>query len=457
MFHYLGDNLAKIFRKLNGKGVLKEEDINLAMREIRVALIESDVSLEAIKHLTGQIREKALGREVFASVTPSQMIVKIVNDELIRILKGDQEQSHQVNLSAVPPVVILMAGLQGVGKTTTAAKIALRLKQKHKKKVLLASTDVKRPAAQKQLEILAKQIDVDSLEIIPKEESFEIAKRALSYAKAHHYDVVIIDTAGRIAIEEDMMQELKILCDFLKPQEILLVADCMIGQGAANMAKEFNDMIKVTGIVLTKSEGDARGGGALSMKFVTGCPIKFLGTGEKLNDIEEFKPEGIVSRILGMGDVVSLVEKVGEVVDQKQSEQMMKKIAKGDFDMNDLLSQLKNMKKIGGLSSIIGMIPGFGKLKSNSEQLQYGEKIFKKQEAIICSMTKEERKNPKICNGSRKQRIARGAGVSVQDINKLMKQHLQMAGMMKQMRGMGASEMKKMGSRLMSGQYYEKK
>jgi len=446
MFDYLTKNLNRIFDGLRKKGVLTEDDIKAALREIRVSLIEADVALPAIKHLVEQINIKALGSAVLASITPGQMIVKIVNDELILMLESSESD---LRLSFPTPVVFIMVGLQGVGKTTTAAKLALRLKQKHKKKVLLTSTDTRRPAAKKQLEILGKQIDVQTSSIIEKESAIETTKRALIEARAGNYDILIIDTAGRLSIDEDLMAELKEICDISKPQEILLVADCMIGQDSVNVTKAFYELVKLTGIILTKTEGDARGGAAISMKFITGCPIKFIGTGEKVNDLEEFRAESIASRILGKGDIVSLVEKMSEVIDEKESEKLAKKIQKGSFNMNDLLSQLRTMKRLGGIGSLIGMIPGFGKLKTSTDQIKQGEEIFKRQEAMILSMTNTEKLNPKIINPSRKNRIANGSGTSIQEVNKLLKQHLEMCSMMKKMSNMDFSAAKKLGSKFM--------
>jgi signal recognition particle subunit SRP54 len=430
VFNFLSDNLGKIFDKLRKKGALTQDDIESAMREIRIALIEADVSLPAIRHLVDQIKIKALGAEVVTSITPGQMVVKIVNDELTQMLTHANSEL-QINYPA--PVVILMSGLQGSGKTTTSAKLALRLKQKYKKKVLLASTDIRRPAAQKQLEILGKQIGIDTLDIIEGQKPLEIAKRAIVTARAGNFDVVIIDTSGRMHIDDELMDELKELQEISSPKEVLLVVDSMIGQDAVNMAKKFSEQINITGFILTKMDGDARGGAALSMKFVTGLPIKFIGTGEKINEIDEFRSASIASRILNMGDIVSLVEKMSAVVDEQESEKLAKKIQKGNFDMNDFLSQMKSMQKMGGISSILGMMPGLGKLKVNADQIKMGENTFKKQKAIIESMTLKERRDPKIINPSRKHRIAKGSGTSIQEVNRLLKQHLEMCTMMKKM------------------------
>ncbi|CAG7591037.1 MAG: signal recognition particle protein [Candidatus Midichloria sp.] len=446
MFDYLSKNLGKVFEALKKKGVLTESDINTALREIRIALIEADVALPAIKHLIEQIKVKALGTEVLSSITPGQMIIKIVHDELVSMLQSDKTD---LKLNYTTPIVFVMVGLQGAGKTTTTAKLALHLRQKYKKKVLLASTDTRRPAAQKQLEVLGKQINIETLPIVEKDTALQITNKALSAAKSGNYDVLIVDTAGRLSIDEELMLELNAICKIAGPQEILLVADCMIGQDSVNVAKAFNEQVSLSGIILTKTEGDARGGAALSMKFITGCPIKLIGVGEKVNDLEEFKAESIASRILNMGDIVSLVEKMKDIVDAKESEKLAKKLQKGKFDMNDLLAQLKTMKKLGGVGSLIGMIPGFGKLKASAEQIKQGEEMFKRQEAIIFSMTDFERRNPKLINPSRKNRIARGSGTSIQEVNRLLKQYLDMNNMIKKMSNMDPSNLKRLGSKFM--------
>ncbi|MDJ1305506.1 MAG: signal recognition particle protein [Candidatus Midichloria sp.] len=446
MFDYLSKNLGKIFEALKKKGVLTESDINTALREIRIALIEADVALPAIKHLIEQIKVKALGTAVLSSITPGQMIIKIVHDELVSMLQSDKTN---LKLNYPTPIVFVMVGLQGAGKTATTAKLALHLRQKYKKKVLLASTDTRRPAAQKQLEVLGKQINIETLPIVEEETALQITNRALSEAKSGNYDVLIVDTAGRLSIDEELMLELNEICQIARPQEVLLVADCMIGQDSVNVAKAFNEQVSLSGIILTKTEGDARGGAALSMKFITGCPIKFIGVGEKVNDLEEFKAESIASRILNMGDIIYLVEKMKDIVDEKESEKLAKKLQKGKFDMNDLLAQLKSMKKLGGVGSLIGMIPGFGKLKASAEQIKQGEEMFKRQEAIIFSMTDFERRNPKLINPSRKNRIARGSGTSIQEVNRLLKQYLEMNNMIKKMSNMDPSNLKRLGSKFM--------
>lgn len=446
MFDYLNRNLSKIFDCLKKKGILTKNDITIALREIRISLIEADVALPVIKHLIEQIKVKALGTEVLSSITPGQMIIKIVHNELVSML-----QSNKVELKLNYPtlVVFIMVGLQGAGKTITTAKLALWLRQKYKKKILLASIDTRRPAAQKQLEVLGKQINITTLPIVEKENAVQITNRALVEAKAGNYDVLIIDTAGRSSIDKELMLELNEIYQIAKPQEVLLVADCMIGQDSVNVAKTFNEQVSLSGIILTKTEGDARGGAVLSMKFITGCPIKFIGVGEKINDLEEFKAESIASRILNMKDIVSLVEKMKDIVDEKESEKLAKKLQKGNFDMNDLLTQLKTMKKLGGVSSLIGMIPGFVKLKASAEQIRQGEEMFKRQEAIIFSMTNLERRNPKLINRSRKNRIAKGSGTSIQEVNKLLKQYLEVNNMIKKMSNVSSNNLKRLGSKFM--------
>jgi len=425
MFDKLTENLGKVFDKLTGTGYLRESDIDTALREIRVALLEADVALPVVKDLAKIIKEEALGEKVLSSISPGQMVVKIVQDAIERILTA---KNQELNLAAAPPAVILMAGLQGGGKTTSAGKLALKLK-KDGKKVLLASTDIYRPAAQKQLEILAKQSNIDSLEIIEGQKPLEITKRALNNGKYH--DVIIIDTAGRQHVDEDLMVELKEIKKLAKPIETLLVADAITGQDAVNIAKAFNDAVGISGIILTRVDSDARGGAALSMAYIAKCPIKFLGTGEKIEDFIVFAPDRIASRILGMGDIVSLVEKAQEFTDKETSEKLMKQVEKGQFDLNMLADQLKNINKIGGFASIMKMIPGINKFVGNMDAEGMSEGVVKKQLAIISSMTKEERKYPKILNASRKIRVANGSGTKVHEINKLIKNFLEMQKMFK--------------------------
>lgn len=432
MFEALTDKLSAAFSKITSRGVLSEKDIDEAMREIRIALLEADVSLPVVKDFIAKVKAEALGEKVVKSVQPGQMVVKIVHDELIKLLGQDDTA---LNLNAPAPVVILMVGLQGSGKTTTSAKIANRLKKN--KKVLMASLDIYRPAAQEQLAQLGSQIKVDTLPIVKGQKPLEITKRALKEAKNGVYDVLILDTAGRLHIDEVLMQEVAEVKELAKPTEVLLVADALIGQDACNVAKEFNEKVKITGIVLTRIDGSSRAGAALSMKMVSGVPLKFLGTGEKIDEFEEFHADRIAGRILGQGDVVSLVEKAMEKIDREESEKMASKMMQGRFDLNDMLSQLKQIQKLGSMGSIIGMIPGLSKFKNQIEQSGIGDNLIKKQEAIILSMTVQERKNPDIIKASRKKRIAAGSGVEVHEVNKLLKSYEQMSTMMKKMGKMG--------------------
>lgn len=432
MFETLTDKLGAVFNKITSRGVLSEADIDSAMREIRVALLEADVSLSVVKDFIAHVKEQALGEKVVRSVQPGQMVVKIVHDELVKLLGSDETE---INLNAPAPVVVLMVGLQGSGKTTTTAKIANKLKKN--KKVLMASLDVYRPAAREQLAQLGKQVGVDCLEIVEGETPIEITKRALKTAKTGVYDVLFLDTAGRLQIDEELMGEVSDVKKLSNPIETLLVCDALIGQEACNVAKAFNEKIGVTGLVLTRVDGSSRAGAALSMKMVTGVPIKYLGTGEKTDEIEAFHADRIAGRILGQGDVVTLVEKAMENIDRAQAEKEALQMMKGKFDLNDLLSQMRQMKKLGSMGSILSMIPGISKYKAQLEQIN-GDEIIKKQEAIILSMTKAERSNPDIIKASRKKRIASGSGVEVTDVNKLLKSYEQMASMMKQMGKFGS-------------------
>lgn len=427
MFEALTDKLGAVFSKITSRGVLTEADIDSAMREIRVALLEADVSLSVVKDFIAHVKEQALGEKVVRSVQPGQMVVKIVHDELVKLLGSE---GTELNLNAPAPVVILMVGLQGSGKTTTSAKIAGKLKKN--KRVLMASLDVYRPAAQEQLLYLGQQVGVDCLDIVKGEKPLEITKRALQKAKTGVYDVLILDTAGRLQIDETLMNEVEDVKKISNPTEILLVSDALIGQEACNVAKAFNEKLGITGLVLTRVDGTSRMGAALSMKMVAGVPIKFLGTGEKTDEIEAFHADRIAGRILGQGDVVSLVEKAMETMDRKQSEEDMLAMMKGKFDLNDLLKQFRSMKKLGSMGSVLSMIPGIAKYKAQLEQIN-GDEIIKKQEAIILSMTKKERAFPDIIKASRKKRIAAGAGVEVSEVNKLLKSYEQMASMVKQM------------------------
>lgn len=432
MFDTLAEKLSGVFDRLARRGALTESDVDTAMREIRIALLEADVALPVVKDFVAKVREQAVGQAVVKSVTPSQMVVKIVNDALVETLGGE---NAALDLNAPAPVPVLMVGLQGSGKTTTSAKLALRLK-KDKKRVLLASLDVYRPAAQEQLAQLGKQIDVAVLPVIVGEKPKAIAARAMAEAKKG-YDVVILDTAGRLHIDLDMMAEVAEVRALVNPHETLLVVDALAGQDAANIAREFNEKIGITGIVLTRIDGDSRGGAALSMRAVTGRPIKFLGAGEKVEALEPFHPDRLAGRILGMGDVVSLVETAAEKMDKDEAERVAKRMMDGRFDLNDLLSQLRQMQKMGDLKGLLGLIPGMGKFKAQIDAAKIDDKVFKRQEAIILSMTPRERRNPDIIKASRKKRIADGCGLTVQEVNKLLKQYDQMADMMKKVKEMG--------------------
>lgn len=443
MFDALTDKLSSAFAKITSRGVLNEKDIDEAMREIRIALLEADVSLPVVKQFIAQVKEQALGEKVVKSVQPGQMVVKIVHDELVKLLGDD---SCGLNLNAVPPACILMVGLQGSGKTTTTAKIAAKIKKQ--KKILLASLDIYRPAAQEQLSMLAAKTGVDALPVVKGEKPEAITRRAFAEGKKGGYDVIILDTAGRLHIDEELMNEVINVKKIANPVETLLVADSMIGQDACNVAREFNEKVGISGIVLTRVDGSSRAGAALSMKMVANVPIKFLGTGEKIDEFEEFHPDRLAGRILGQGDVVSLVEKAIEKVDKDEAEKMAQKMMKGHFDLEDMLSQLRQVQKLGSLGGIIGMIPGLSKFKSQIEQAGVGDNLIKKQEAVILSMTRQERKNPDIIKASRKKRIAAGAGVEVHEVNKLLKSYEQMSTMMKRMGKMGG--MKGLASQMMN-------
>ena len=431
MFDALTDKLSSVFDGLTGRGALSEKDVSAAMREIRVALLEADVALPVVKDFIGKVKEEAVGEAVIKSVTPGQMVIKIVHDALVEMLGGDEEDP-KLRIDS-PPAVIMMAGLQGSGKTTTTGKLAKRLKEKERKKVLLASLDVRRPAAMQQLAILAEQVGVSSLPIIDGQLPVDIAKRALQAAKLQGFDVVILDTAGRTTLDEQMMNEADEVAKIAKPQETLLVADALTGQDAVETAKRFNERLPLTGLVLTRMDGDGRGGAALSMRAVTGLPIKFLGVGEKLDGLDIFSAKRIAGRILGRGDIVSLVEKAGEQMDAEKAERLAKKMAKGQFDLDDLAGQLKQMQQMGGLGGIMGMLPGAQKAKQAMAASNIDDKVLKRQESIIYSMTKKERAKPALLNASRRRRIAAGAGVEVSEVNKVLKMHQQMSTMMKKM------------------------
>lgn len=430
MFDALTNRLSSVFDGLTGRGALTEGDVDTALREVRLALIEADVSLGVIKDFLAKVREKAIGADVLRSVTPGQQIVKIVHDVLVETLG---EEAQGLSLDVTPPAVIMMIGLQGSGKTTSTGKIAMRLATRDKKKVLMASLDVRRPAAQEQLRVLGEQTGVATLPIVTGQSPADIARRALQAAKLSGYDVLMLDTAGRLHVDEALMAEIAEIRDLSHPAETLLVADSLSGQDAINVAKQFNERIGISGIVLTRIDGDGRGGAALSMRAITGAPIKLLGTGEKLDALEDFHPRRIAGRILGQGDVVSLVEKAAETVDQEKAEALAKKIQKGVFDLDDLAEQLRQMRRMGGMQGILGMLPGIAKVKDQLSTAGLDDKMLKRQEAIILSMTKEERTKPDVLNGSRRRRIAQGSGVEVQEVNKLLKMHRQMADVMKKM------------------------
>jgi len=441
MFQTLQDRLSGVFDKLTGRGSLSESDVNEAMREVRRALLEADVALDVVKDFIDKVKAKAIGAEVLRSIKPGQMVVKIVNDELVAMLGSDAEP---ISLAAQPPVGILMVGLQGSGKTTTTAKIAYRLTNRDKKKVLMASLDTRRPAAQEQLRVLGEQTGVATLPIIAGQTPIQIARRAEEAARTGGYDVVLFDTAGRVTVDEELMDEVADIKAAMKPHEVLLVADALTGQDAVNTAKAFDGRIGITGIVLTRADGDGRGGAALSMRAVTGKPIKLLGVGEKWDALEDFDPKRIAGRILGMGDIVSLVEKAAQTIDVEKATKIAEKMKKGVFDLEDMAEQFKQMERLGGMGGIMGMLPGMGKIKDQVDEAK-ANKSFKQMRAMIGSMTPKERRNPKVIDGKRKRRIAAGSGTTPADINKLLKMHQQMAELMKQM-GRNKGMMGKMAS-----------
>ena len=430
MFEGLGEKLGGIFDRLKRQGALKEADVDAALREVRVALLEADVALPVVKDFVAEVRAAAVGEAVLRSVTPAQMVVKIVHDHLVKVLEGDGLNS-EINLAGTPPVAILMVGLQGTGKTTTSGKLALRLTRRDKKKVLLASLDVYRPAAQQQLTVLGEQAGIRTLVPIMGERPVAIAKRAMDTGRREGFDAVVLDTAGRLHLDEALMTEVAQVRDAVKPIETLLVCDAMTGQDAINVAQSFKDKVGVTGIVLTRVDGDARGGAALSMRAVTGKPIKLMGTGEGVDAIDTFDANRVAGSILGMGDVVGLVEKAAQVVEQEEAEKIAKKMLKGQFTLEDMADQFKQLRKMGSLDGILGMLPGAQKVKSAFDQHNVDDKMIAHQEAIILSMTPMERRNPKVINGSRRKRIAAGSGTTVPEVNRLLKQHRQMADMMK--------------------------
>ncbi|MFN3434200.1 MAG: signal recognition particle protein [Sphingomonas sp.] len=437
MFDSLSDRLGGVFDRLRGRGALTEADVRTAMREVRVALLEADVALPVARQFVDKVTEEAVGQNVLRSVTPGQQVVKIVNDALVEMLGAD---ASELELAVTPPAVVMMVGLQGSGKTTTTAKIAKRLSSggagRDRKKVLMASLDVNRPAAQEQLATLGTQIEVATLPIVAGQQPVDIARRALQAAKLQGYDVLMLDTAGRLHVDQALMDEMKAVAEIATPQEILLVVDSLTGQDAVNVAQNFSDQVPLTGVVLTRMDGDARGGAALSMRAVTGKPIKFAGTGEKMDALEAFHPSRVAGRILGMGDVVSLVERAAESIQQEDAERMTARLAKGQFDMNDLRGQLAQMRRMGGLGALAGMMPGMKKAQGALAQAG-GDKVLIHMDAMIGSMTVKERAKPELINAKRKIRIAKGSGTTVQEVNKLLKMHQEMSTAMKKIKKMG--------------------
>ncbi len=434
MFESLSDRLGGVFDRLRGRGALNEADVREAMREVRIALLEADVALPVVRSFVDSVTNQAVGQSVLKSITPGQQVVKIVNDALIEMLGSE---TAELDLSVTPPAIIMMVGLQGSGKTTTTAKIAKRLTEKERKKVLMASLDVNRPAAQEQLAILGEQTGVATLPIVSGQQPVEIARRAMQAAKLQGYDILLLDTAGRLHVDTQLMDEMKAVADVAMPAETLLVVDSLTGQDAVNVAKSFGEQVALTGVILTRMDGDARGGAALSMRAVTGKPIKFVGTGEKLDGLDVFHPGRVAGRILGMGDVVSLVERAAETIQQDEAEKIAERMAKGQFDMNDLKSQLGQMKRMGGMGGIMGMLPGMKKAQAAMAQSGMDDRILLRMEAMIDSMTPKERVKPELLAAKRKIRIANGSGTTVQDVNKLIKMHQEMAGAMKKIRKMG--------------------
>jgi signal recognition particle subunit SRP54 len=434
MFESLSERLGGVFDRLRGRGALNEADVREAMREVRVALLEADVALPVARSFIDGVTTKAVGASVLKSITPGQQVVKIVNDALIEMLGSE---AAELNLAVAPPAIIMMVGLQGSGKTTTTAKIAKRLNEKERKKVLMASLDVNRPAAQEQLAVLGEQTGVATLPIIAGQLPVDIAKRALQAAKLQGFDVLMLDTAGRLHVDAQLMAEMKAVAEVSSPTETLLVVDAMTGQDAVNVAQNFSEQVSLTGVILTRMDGDARGGAALSMRAVTGKPIKFVGTGEKIDGLDVFHPERVAGRILGMGDVVSLVERAAETIQQDEAEALAAKMAKGQFDMNDLRSQLNQMRRMGGLGALMGMMPGMKKLQGAMDKSGMDDKILIRMDAMIGSMTPKERTKPELLAAKRKIRIANGSGTTVQDVNRLIKMHQEMSTAMKKLKKMG--------------------
>lgn len=434
MFESLSERLGGVFDRLRGRGALAESDVREAMREVRIALLEADVALPVVRSFVDKVTEQAVGQQVLRSVTPGQQVVKIVNDALVEMLGAE---ASDLNVDVSPPAIVMMVGLQGSGKTTTTAKIAKRLTEKGRKKVLMASLDVNRPAAQEQLAVLGTQASVATLPIVAGQQPVDIARRALQAAKLQGFDVLMLDTAGRLHVDQALMEEMKAVAAVADPEEILLVVDALTGQDAVNVAKNFSDQVALTGVVLTRMDGDARGGAALSMRAVTGKPIKFVGTGEKLDGIELFQPSRVAGRILGMGDVVSLVEKAAETIKAEEAEHLAARMAKGLFDMNDLRNQLNQMRRMGGLSGLAAMLPGIKQVKQAMASGAADDRVLVRMDAIIGSMTPKERAKPELLNAKRKIRVAKGSGTTVQDVNKLLKMHQDMATVMKKMKKMG--------------------
>lgn len=439
-FEGLADKLQQTFKKLRGRGKLSETDVNDAMREVRMALLEADVNFKVVKDFITKIKERAVGQEVLESLTPGQHVIKIVNEELTNLMGGTQSR---ITISSRPPTIVMLVGLQGAGKTTTAGKLALLLKKQNKRPLLVAA-DVYRPAAIKQLQVLGEQLEMPVFTLEDNKNPVEIAEQAIDYALSHARDMVIIDTAGRLHINQELMQELKSIKGTVKPHEILLVVDAMTGQDAVTVAETFNNDLGIDGVILTKLDGDARGGAALSVKAVTGQPIKFAGIGEKLDALEPFHPDRMASRILGMGDVLSLIEKAQSAMDFEQAKDMEKKLRKEDFTLDDFLDQLQQVKKLGPLEQVLSMLPGMGNMKQLKD-VKIDEKELSRVEAVIKSMTKKERRDPALINGSRRKRIAMGSGTRVQDVNKLLKQFAEAKKMMKRFQGMQKSGKKSLG------------
>jgi signal recognition particle subunit SRP54 len=433
MFDTLSDRLGSVFDRLRGRGALTEADVRAAMREVRVALLEADVALPVAREFVEQVTERAIGQEVLRSVTPGQMVVKYVHDALVETLGSE---TAELELNVAPPGVIMMVGLQGSGKTTTTAKLAKRLSERERKRVLMASLDVARPAAQEQLAVLGRQAGVETLPIVTGQQPVDIAKRALSSAKLQGYDVVLLDTAGRLHVDDQLMAEMKAVAAASTPAEILLVVDALTGQDAVNVAKGFAGEVDLTGVILTRLDGDARGGAALSMRAVTGKPIKFAGVGEAIDKLEAFHPDRVAGRILGMGDVVSLVERAAETIQVEEAEKLAAKMAKGKFDLDDLWAQLRQMQRMGGLGALAGMMPGLKGMKGAMDKAQ-DDKALVHMEAMLSSMTAKERLKPELINAKRKIRVAKGSGTTVQEINKLLKMHQEMATAMKRLKKMG--------------------